>query len=150
MNDGQVIAILVIVKVTILAFISIGACLYVIPLCFVGRFHAPLHLLTMNVCIAAFVCSIFWTIYFIMNTFHPDILWTAQSCLPIIYIQTTVNCQVTYALCMVSLNRLLAIIYNNKLLFRTKQWVAICVSAQWIFASLIPLPTFSSSLQVNK
>src|SRR5690349_15499531 len=99
MNDEQVIVILVIIKVIILGSISIGACLYAIPLCLIRRFHTPLHLLTLNVCIAAFMCSTFWSIYFIMSTFYPDILWTEQSCLPILYLQTTVSCQVLYALC---------------------------------------------------
>jgi hypothetical protein len=150
MNGDQAIAILVIVKVIVLGFISIGACLYAIPLCFIRQFHTPLILLTLNTCIAEFFCSTFWAIYFIMNTFYPDILWTAQSCLPIIYLQTTVIYQFLYALCMVSLNRLFTIVYNSKALFCTKNWVAICVTAQWIFAALIPLPTFASSIQVNK
>jgi hypothetical protein len=149
MDDQQTIVILVIIKVIILDFISIGACLYAIPLCFIRRFHTPSHLLTLNVCIAAFICASFWAIYFIMNTFYPEILWTEKSCIPILYVQTTVNCQVLYALCMVSINRLFAVIYKNKTLFRTKKWVAICVSVQWIFAATIPLPTFASSLMVN-
>ncbi len=84
-----------------------------------------------------------------MNTFYADLLWTEQSCLPILYLQTTVNTQVLYASCMVSLSRLFTVVYRNKALFRTKKWVAICISVQWIFAALIPLPTFGSSLMVN-
>jgi hypothetical protein len=150
MNDQQVIVILVITKAIILGFISIGACLYAIPLCFIKRFHTPLHLLSLNVCITAFICGTFWAIYFIMTTFYFDILWTAKSFIPILYVQTTVNCQVLYALCMVSLNRLLTIVYKNNAFFRTNKWVAICVSSQWIFAAAIPLPTFGTSLMVNK
>jgi hypothetical protein len=149
MNDKDTINILVIIKVIILGIISIGACLYAAPLCFIRRFHTPLHLLTLNVCIAAFIGSTFWTIYYIMSTYYEDILWTASSCLPILYLQTTVNCQVLYALCVVSLNRLFAIVYGNKALFRTKKWVAICVGVQWIVGALLPLPTFASSLMVN-
>jgi hypothetical protein len=150
MGDSQVIVALVILKVIILGFISLGACLYALPLCFVQYFHTPLHLLTLNVCIAAFICSTFWAIYFIMNTFYQDTLWTEQSCLPILYVQTTVNCQVLYALCVVSLNRLFSIMFPNKVIFRRRRWVAICVIIQWIFAALIPLPTFASSLMVNE
>ena len=149
MDDHQIIVILVIIKAIILGLIAIGACLYAIPLCLIKRFHKPLHLLSLNVCIAAFICAVFWAIYFIMNTFYTDILWTAKSCIPILYIQTTVNCQVLYALCVVSLNRLFTIVYKNKALFRSKKWVGICVSIQWIFAAAIPLPTFGTSLMVK-
>ena len=150
MGDNSALYALVIVKVIILGIISIVACLYALPLCLIRRFHTPLHLLTLNVCIASFFCSTFWTIYFIMSTFYADILWTEYSCLPILYVQTTVNCQVLYALCVVSLNRLFCIMYPNKPIFRKKIWVVICVSSQWVFAALIPLPTFASSLMVNE
>lgn len=149
MAEKQIIIILVIVKIVILSLIAIAACIYSIPLCFVRRFHKPLHLLSLNVCIAAFICASYWIIYFTMNTFYQNILWTEQSCLLILYLQTTVNCQVIYALCVVSLNRLFSIVYRNKIFFRSKKWVIICVGAQWVFAALIPSPTFGSSLMVN-
>ena len=150
MNDVAALHTLVIVKVIILGIISIIACLYALPLCLIRRFHTPIHLLTLNVCIATFFCSTFWAIYFVMSIFYPDILWTEYSCLPIIYVQTTVNCQVLYALCVVSLNRLFCIIYPNKAIFHKSTWVVICVVSQWVFAGLIPLPTFASSLMVNE
>ncbi|CAF1249868.1 unnamed protein product [Adineta steineri] len=81
-----------------------------------------------------------------MNTFHKNILWTERSCLLIFYLQTTVNCQFIYALCIVSLNRLFAIVYQSKTFFRTKKWTIICISIQWICGILIPLPQFASSL----
>jgi hypothetical protein len=141
--------ILTIVQIIILCLILIGACLYSIPICFNHRFHTPLHLLSLNVCFAALVCCIYWSIFYIMNMWYPTILWNAQSCLPIFYLQTAVNCQVLYSLCIVSLNRLFCVVYKNKALFRTKKWVAICVCVQWIFALLIALPLLASSFTVN-
>jgi hypothetical protein len=75
-----------------------------------------------------------------MNQYYPLILWTPQSCLLIRYLQQLVDCEVFYALCMTSFNRLLSIIYQNKALFRTKRWVAICVGVQWILGALTTLP----------
>ncbi|CAF1185130.1 unnamed protein product [Adineta steineri] len=141
MDDQQIIVILVIIKVIILGLVCVASCLYAIPLIFIPRFHKPLHLLTLNVCVAAF-CGI----YFIMTTFYFDVLWTEASCLPIIFTQTTVVCQVLYALCMVSLNRLFIVVYKNKVFFQNKIWIAICISTQWIFVTLIALPTLRSSL----
>jgi hypothetical protein len=140
MDQKEVVTIITIAEIITLGLISIGSCLYAIPLCFIRQFHKPTHLLTLNVCIAAFICATYWLIIYTMNTFYPLILWNLKSCLPIIYLQNMVNCQVFYALCIVSLNRLLTIVYTNKPLFHTKKWAAICVSAQWIFGALIPSP----------
>jgi hypothetical protein len=49
---------------------------------------------------------------------------------------------------MVSLNRLFVTIYKNKALFRSKKWIAICISVQWVFAALIPLPVMASNSNV--
>ncbi len=149
MNDEEIIIILVIVKVIILSLISIASFFYALPLCFIRRFHTPLNFLSLNVSLTLFMCTTFWAIYFIMNTFYIDVLWTEKSCLLILYLQTTVNCQFIYALCTVSLNRLFAVVYHNKVLFRTKKWVGVCMSIQWISGVLIPLPQFASSLAVN-
>ena len=142
--------ILTIVQIIILCLILIGACLYSIPICFNHRFHTPLHLLSLNLCIAICVENIFWSIFYIMNMCYPTVLWNTQSCLPIFYLQTAVNCQILYSLCVASWNRLFSVVYKNKALFRTKKWVAICVCVQWVFALLIPLPLLASSFTVNK
>ena len=148
MDNRNIIVLLVIIKVIILSLISLGTSIYAIPLCCNQRFHRPIHLLTLNVCLAAFVCANFWIFFFIMNTFYENILWTERSCLAVLYLQTTVNCQVLYGLCIVSLNRLFINVCRNNALFRTKKWVGICVGAQWLLGCLLPLPTFASSLEV--
>jgi hypothetical protein len=148
MNQQQVTNILVIVTVIIEGFVAIGACLYAIPICFIRKFHKPLHLLTLNVCIGVFICHAYYIIYYVMDAYYPKILWTPQSCLGIRYGQQMVVCQLIYALCMVSLNRLSAIVYKNKVFFGTKRWIAICVSAQCIFSILIPLPVLASNYNV--
>jgi hypothetical protein len=149
MMDGkQLAAILNIVRVAIIGLSLFGACLYAIPLCFIPQFHKPLHLLTLNVCFGVFICHGFYIIYYVMDAYYPKILWTPQSCLGIRYGQQMVVCQLIYALCMVSLNRLSAIVYKNKVFFGTKRWIAICVSAQCIFSILIPLPVLASNYNV--
>ncbi|CAF2904601.1 unnamed protein product [Rotaria sp. Silwood2] len=83
-----------------------------------------------------------------MSYFYPNILWTPQSCLPIIYVQTMVNCQVTYAVCVVSFNRLCTVIYGQTTFFRTKRGVALSIGIQWFIGATLPLPTFASDIQV--
>ena len=148
MDETQVIHMLIYLNIILLGLVTIGACLYSIPLCFVRRFHKPNHLLTVNVCIATFIFSIFWIIFFVMDTYYPYIFWSVKSCLLIAYLQSTVNCQVLYSLCVVSLNRLFTIIYKNKALFQSNKWAAICISGQWIVSTLISLPVFTSNSEV--
>jgi hypothetical protein len=148
MNVHEIEVIIVIALIITLGLVSIAACLYAIPLCFIRQFHKPIHLLTLNVCIAAFICATYWLIIYTMNTFYPLILWNLKSCLPIIYLQNMVNCQVFYALCIVSLNRLLTIVYTNKPLFRTNRWTGICIGVQWILAALLYSPVLFSNAEV--
>jgi hypothetical protein len=149
MNTKEAIILLVIIKVIILSIIFIASGIYAVPISLLRRFHNPIHLLTLNVCITSSICAVFWIIYFIMSTFYVTILFTEKSCLLILYLQTVVNCQVLYSFCVVSLNRLFTIVYRNKALFRTKLWVVICISIQWFIGFLLPLPSFGSSLEVN-
>jgi hypothetical protein len=144
MDEQQIVNILIIVAIILEGSVSIGACLYAIPLCIIRRFHTPLNLLSLNVSVAAFMCGTFWGIVFTMSAFYPRIFWTLQSCVPLRYLQHMVVSQVVYGFCMVSLNRLIYIVYKNKALFRTNKWIAICVSIQWVFAALIPLPVIAT------
>jgi hypothetical protein len=148
MDELKILAILTIGKIILFGLISIAACLYAIPICFIRQFHKPLHLLTLNVCIAAFVCSTFWAICYTVDVFYPYLFGTPQLCILISYTQLMVVCQVLYAFCMVSLNRLFAIVYKNKGLFHTKRWAAICASAQWILVALICSPITASNSNV--
>jgi len=148
MDQKEIVTIITIALIITLGLISIGSCLCAIPLCFIRQFHKPTHLLTLNVCIAAFICSTYWCIFYIMNTYYPLILWNLQSCLPIVYFQNMINCQVLYAFCIVSFNRLLTIVYTNKALFRTKRWAGVCVSVQWIIVALIFFPILFSNAEV--
>jgi len=148
MDADQIVAIVTIVRIIVLGLVSVVACLYAIPLCFIRRFHTPINLLTLNVCVAAFVCSTFSATFYVMNAYYPEIIWTPKSCVVIPYLQNMVDSQEIYAVCLVSLNRLFTIVYKNKQFFRTKRWVAVCVSAQWILAALIPSPTLATNRDV--
>jgi len=148
MNEQQVLDMVLYIRLILMSLTAIGGCLYAIPICFIRRFHKPNHLLTASVCIAIFNFSIFWLVFYVMNTYYPSVMWSVKSCIPISYLQNMVDCQVFYGLCMVSLNRLFTIIYKNKVFFRTKKWGAICISAQWIFGALMPSPVLASNVNV--
>jgi len=148
MNTDQIITILNILRIIGYSSVSIVACLYAIPLCFIRRFHTPVNLLTLNVCVAAFVCATYSATFYVMNAYYPEIIWTSKSCIVIPYLQNMVDSQELYAVCLVSINRLFTIVYKNKPFFRTKKWVAVCVSAQWILAALVPSPALATNRDV--
>ena len=87
------------------------------------------------------------SIYEILLMVLPDDL-NKWNCVLFQYFQTLVNLQEVYALCNVSINRLCIILYNNKLLFKTRRWVFTCIGTQWLIGMIMPLPLFVINGQV--
>ena len=150
MNEAQVVEILVYIKAVILGLVSIGTLIYAIPICFHRQLRTPLHLISVNVSLTLFICVMFWAIYLVMTTWFSSILWTVNSCLWILYLQTAVNCLSIYSTCIASLSRLLVIVYHTRALFGTMKWVLMCIVVQWVIAILISLPILTSSLEVSR
>ncbi|CAF4017829.1 unnamed protein product [Rotaria sp. Silwood1] len=146
MNEREILILLIYIKVVLLGSSSIASLFYALSICFIRRFHNSIHFLSANVSIAVFICCTYWSIYFFLNTFYPNILWSEQSCLFIIYLQTATNFGVVWALCVISLNRLFAVVYQNKIFFRTKRWTIVCISTQWILTVLLASPHFALDL----
>jgi hypothetical protein len=98
------IQLLTIIKLPFFVLIILSACIYSIPILFVKRLRNPINILTVNVCITCIVCSIYWTIYCVLQLVLSDEL-DSWSCVLFQYFQTIVNCQEIYALFNVSINR---------------------------------------------
>jgi len=143
----DIIQLLTIIKLPFFVLIILSACIYSIPILFVKRLRNPINILTVNVCITCIVCSIYWTIYCVLQLVLSDDL-DSWSCVLFQYFQTIVNCQEIYALFNVSINRFFIILYNNKLLFKTRGWVLTCIGIQWLIGMILPLPLFSITGQV--
>jgi hypothetical protein len=138
---------LVVVEVLFLVIVFLSACVYSITVLLVKRFHTSINLLTVNVCVCSMTCSVYWIVYnVIQGVLLRDL--TGWNCVLAQYFQTFANCQAVYGLCVVSVNRFCIVLYNNKLLFKTRRWVFICIGIQWLLGVLIPLPTLSISTQV--
>ncbi len=141
------IQILAIVRIIFFILVSLLACIYAIPICFVRRFRSHMNILTVNVCISCIVCCIYWLIYNILQMVFLDDL-ANWDCVLFQYFQTIVNCQEIYSLCNVSVNRFCIILYHNKLLFKTRRWILTCIVIQWLIGMILPLPLFTISGQV--
>lgn len=149
MNFEETIIFLAMIKVFILLLISFGTTVYVTTIGFVRRFQKLIYLSTWNFSLAALICSIFWIFFFVMNTFFAEILFNENSCLTVIYLQTVVNCQVLYSLCVVSVHRVCRILLPTREFFRKKSSLSIFIFVQWSFGFLLPLVNYCSSVEVK-
>ena len=144
---GDTIEYIDIIKLIFYVIIISLAFIYLIPILCIGRFRSPVNILTVNVSMSCIICSIYWTIYILLQIILSDNL-NKLNCVYFQYFQTVVNCQEIYALCNISINRYCIIIYNNKILFKTQRWILITIGIQWLIGIIIPLPLFSIIDQV--
>jgi hypothetical protein len=139
---------LTVVKLVFFVLIILSACIYSIPILCVKRFRSPINILTVNVSISCIICSVYWTMYTVLQMVMLEEL-TKWDCVLFQYFQTFVNCQEIYALCNVSINRFCIILYNNKRLLRIQKWVFTCIGIQWLIGVILPLPLFSITGQAK-
>jgi len=147
---SEVARIIISVQLMILSIIIILSWMYALPIIFIPRFHTVSNILTFNVCLVSFLCSLHWTIYYILYSFYPTVMNKCTlSCTVVPYFQTMVNCLVIYALIMITINRFFLVIYPNKPLFKRERWSIISSIVQWIISIILPLPYFTLSSKVN-
>jgi hypothetical protein len=146
----EVACVIIILQIIILLTIIVLTWLYVLPIIFIRRFHTATNMLTCNVCLVSFLCSVYWIVYYILCAFYPSIInKSTTSCAIVPYFQTMVNCLVIYALTMISINRFFVVIYPNKRLFKRHTWPFISSIIEWIVAIVLPLPYIVASSTVN-
>ncbi len=147
----EVARIIISIQILLLLIIIVLSWAYALPIIFIHRFHTAANILTFNVCLVSFLCSLHWTVYYIIYSFYPTFMNKCTlSCTIVPYFQTMVNCLVIYALIMITINRFFLVIYPNKPLFKRQRWSIISSIVQWIIAIILPLPYFTLSSKVNK
>ncbi|UJR30610.1 hypothetical protein I4U23_018135 [Adineta vaga] len=130
---------LTILSIIILLLNIISICIYCIPILCVRHLRTSNNLITVNVCFASILCASFWIIYFSLKMFLTN-SFENQLDNFLLYIQTTVNCQSAFSLCVLSIYRFCSIIYGNKRWFNRRRSMILTVISQWIMAFLLPLP----------
>jgi len=91
---------------------------------------------TVNVCLATALFSLIQLIFTIIRLKNLSIM----SCRLQGFILNISACQMMYAYCVSSINRLLAIRYFNKPVFRSTRWLLINISIGWIVGLLFAIP----------
>ncbi|CAF1177558.1 unnamed protein product [Rotaria sordida] len=135
-------AIFSLLRIILFAILTLVTFIYSIPIIFIRRFHRRNMILTLNICSVTICCSLYWTIFYIILEFNPLIIYKfmLDSCRFVLIFSTLITLQVPFSFVTASINRFCSVVYFNKNLFKTKQWVFICILFQWIFGIIITLP----------
>ncbi|CAF4131407.1 unnamed protein product [Adineta steineri] len=132
--------ILALIRIILFGSTVLISFVYSIPILFVRRFHNRVNILTLNICLASLICSIYFTVYFIMFDYYIQYLFTEQTCLFILFIQSFVSCGIPWSIVTLSISRFCTVIYHTKAFFKTKIFMALCFACQWTAGCLMSLP----------
>jgi hypothetical protein len=138
-------------RIILFALIVLVAFVYSIPIIFIRRFHHRHNILTLNICIVTICCCAYWVVFYTMlqiNTLETYI-FLLNSCKFVSIVPTLLTLQVPFSFVTASLNRLCSVIYYNKNLFKTKQWVFICILFQWVLGTVLTLPILAGIQPVS-
>ncbi|CAF0736475.1 unnamed protein product [Adineta steineri] len=126
----------VILSIVILLF----ALLYPIPLLLVRRFRHHNNIFIINICLTTLASGIFFLIYFAMYYFDFDRLFAPNMCIVLYYGYNIAGVGIPFAFVNFTIYRFCSIMYPAKGLFKTKRWIVISITIQWISEFVISMP----------
>ncbi|CAF0720852.1 unnamed protein product [Adineta ricciae] len=138
------ITVLSIFQVTILVLASLLSIIYLIPIILIRRFHTINNVFTANLSIAAFCCSTYWLIYFVLYLFYTNVLSGNTICAILGYFEMMCTLQMPLAIVATSIHRLLSITYSKRSTLSTKRRAIMCISGHWLACIVLPLPRIAS------
>lgn len=147
---SNVYEITVIINITILCIAVITACIYILPIIFVRRFHTTNNILTGNVCVTGIICPIFWIFANVMQSFYTQLLFeNIALCSSVSYFSILVNSLMVYSFTVVTINRYVTILYPTKAFFKRQIWAFISIAVHWFGCFLISIPILIHSIGVR-
>ena len=120
------------------------ALIYSAPIVCLRRFHYRNNMLTINICVATILCSLYWFVFYLMLELYPfeTLMFLFNNCAFASIFPVLLTLQVPLSFVTASVNRLCAVVYNNRPLFKKKRWLVICILAQWVFGTVLTVPIF--------
>lgn len=128
--------ILDIVRNVLYISVLIVALLYSCLILLIRRFRYQNNIFIVNFCVNAISTGIYFTIYF----YAVDYKMAQSMCAFFHYAFNVASVQVPFAFVAFTIHRFFGIVFHVKVFFRTRQWVILCISIQWIAQFLISLP----------
>lgn len=146
---SNTMSMLIFLNVFFLLLIVIISFIHCIPVLSNRRFQHANNLLIFNLCITSNCCCLYWIGYYLTLHYAPDNLSHDSTCSWRFYFQTMTACQVIYSFTIISIHRYFYIVHHTKRYFKSKQWLCLSISIQWIVGLIIPLPIFARNLSVS-
>ena len=126
---------------TILASITVlFSLIYSLSILLIRRFQHRNNIFTLNVCLTTILCSAVYGITFVGPLFGDAYLQSVHSSRWIISIQALIGVSLLLSFGLVAFHRCCSIVYHQNRFFRTQQWVMVCLTSQWILATIICIP----------
>lgn len=142
--------IMTIIQICILGLIIPLTLIYCIPLIFIRRLRQYRYAFTVNVAAAILFSSVYWLIVSILSLTKTKKPPDEIACTSSSYVQNMSTLQVSLALVLVSIHRFFSIVYHNKIHFRNKRYIFICILCQWVIGIVISLPFFIRNDEVRR
>ena len=139
-------------RITLFGLILLVASIYCIPIFCLRRYFYRNNLLTLNICLATILSSIYWFIFylFLEIDYLRTVTFIAEHCQWFLIVPLILTLQVPFSFVTASFNRLCVVVYPYKPLFKSTRWILICILIQHLLCIILPLPMLSGAMQVEK
>lgn len=117
---------------TLTAFLAL---IYSCLILFNRRFHHANNIFILNICINIITCCVYFTTYFQVRFWNMSI----PVCVIFLYCFNIASMQIPFAFLTFTLHRFFSILYYTNGFFKTKRWISLCISIQWISQFIISL-----------
>ncbi|CAF1365890.1 unnamed protein product [Adineta steineri] len=129
-------SILEIVRNIVYSGVLLIALVYSCLILLISRFRHQNNMFILNLCVNTMTTCIYFIIYFYAIYYDMP----QSMCILFNYAFNIASIQIPFAFVAFTVHRFCVIVYHTKALFKTKQWVVICILTQWIAQFVISLP----------
>ena len=139
-------------RITLFGLILLVALIYCIPILRLRRYRYRNNLLTLNICLATILSSIYWFIFYLFLEIDRlrTVTFITAHCHWFLVVPVILTLQVPFSFVTASFNRLCVIVYPHKSSFKSTRWILICIFIQHLLCVVLPLPMLSEAMQVEK
>lgn len=140
----------VILQDLLFAIILLLVMFYSILILSIRRFRHRHNMFIVNICLSISGTSVFFVIYFTMVYFDVQRLYVSHMCLVLLYAFNIASIAIPFSFVIFSVHRFCFIVYYEKVFFKSKLWVVICIVIHWLLQLILSLPFILRQERVNK
>jgi len=130
----------VIIEDFFFSLILLIAFIYSCLILFIRRFHHRNNIFILNICFTIISAVVYFIIYFTMLYFDIQRLFASNMCIILFYAYNIASIAIPFSFVTFTVHRFCSVVYFTKPFFKTKQWIIICITSQWIGEFIISLP----------